>query len=538
MKNKYQIEVILKHIHSILSISIDYDKSVDKEVNLLLNCLDPKIRSKFAINNYKLITMSDRTDAIYDETDADGKISLFIQKDYFFDQETLKLLLVFDFFRQILINKFDNHTAYDCAFALLYDSTPGKKDKNKIIKIWKKQVKPQNISPTVIYDLSNYLLTVTSTVKNYHQLFLNSFINNYNSKLDKKFPYTMVKTSLKYLKKNDILVLSAIVTENSTNTNLLAEKTGISRPTVIKAKNTLLNTFILRERMNFSPNKIGLTSIIGIIPTKRGNGDIIKNIQYPMIKFLTYFRGTEDLIYFNFYIPSTEYAINQYKEWVREIENSGEIEILTSDDYFFGIELENFRINYQNPSLFDADTKEWRIGDINNEIVLNTEIDDKLINLDKERREIAKIMMQRIYSKEELYNKVKGNRNKVNQIFNEFMENNIIYKEFVIPFFDDLSKMLLIYNGIHYERMIREVASIVPVSVNFMVENNKEKTGISFLSVPFKYLDIIFDKISSIDNYAKISLFPIAIQNTLVLENVIGEYNWKFNKLPNIKMKK
>lgn len=537
-----EIEKLEKLISDVINLEIkDFETKYEKLVNPLIKKYIKK--SSYHIYPYKTITLSDKKkkQLIYHDIKLnDNGLRLYINQEIYYQVDLALRMISYDIIRQILSIAFNDLIAIDIAFGLIWYYEQDSMIRDRILIVWKSLIEEEKETDTLVYNFSNYIMNISKVKINYFHLFLDKFFKNSGEKLTKRFPYGVVELSFQYLSKNELAVLNAAIKNNTTNQNKIQEYTGLSKPTISKSIKMLEGLFILFQRYSFSPTKLGLTSVIGIITVPRGEGEKIGGIKYDLIKMITFFSGSVDTIYINFYIPSTKYALDKYESWLEERYSAREgvkLNILLTPT--FGVELEEYRYNFQDPSLYNIDTEEWEIIEEGKEIMEIKELKKTILTMDE--REIISYKINQKLSNEQIYKKIGGDRTKLFEIFAKLEDQKIVYQEYVLPFLNSLSSILVIYNGSFYEQFMKKISQTVPISVNFMIQNTEQsgdprfsnRTGISFLSIPFKASQKIYNRIIAIDKKAKITFFPVSIGNTPKLESDLVKNTWKLPKFPN-----
>ncbi len=487
-------------------------------------------------------------DIYRDITLKNKKHELFIREDYYYSQQ-LKILVLIICIKQFFEIYFNEKVAVDLSIAIVWDLSD-KKYRKDIMNIWKLISPPERISKTVVIDTPKFVETIGKIYPKYYsqQVFKNYLPINSKVPNDQAiyFPFTIIETSLRYFTSKEIEILSKVVDQKYGPMTELSKKTGISRIQLSRTIRKFESLYCLRKRVFFSPQKIGFTSYRLIIIIK--NKEIVKNFydyfDYKLIKTINHFSGVVETIHINFYIPSSGYANSRFLKWKDDIlVKKVHPKIKTIPVLFkpiLGKELDEYTTYIVQPNLYDAENKEWILGDENNDFSKIKE-KGKSINLDLETRKVISTLIEGPYRREEIYSKLKMNRNKLKSILDNLENNEIIFQKYIIPFFDDMITTMVLYDGNKWNDFIDKISSTLPLSVNYKLENVLDNShmktkfyGLSFLNIPNKFIKIIYKKIKSIDNSAQIALFPDNVEGTANIART-GKSGWKFYKLPKIK---
>lgn len=529
------------------------------DLDKITEYFNQKIDEFFGINlpityyNYKTITILPKFRIngqlnlpLKREINKSLELRLYIREDIFFAREKLGLLLMHEFYFILFSDKFDENIASDVAFAIIWDEIKDKSTKKWLFTIWHSMHPPFRVTPNLVYYLAGYVKVISENEKGkYRNLFLLKYFEIDTEKLSPVFPYQVAIPTLADFSKNDLKVMRAIINNNTIRQKVLILNTKLGKTTISKSVNRLLHSFILRERVNYYPTALGWVSIFGLIHIDRMNSELIYHFKYPWTRLITVFKGFSDFIYLNFYIPDTNYAKEQFGKWLNQSFSDNLTDgllIKVLSEPIFGIEKEKYRLNIQNPELYDKSKEKWLLGKINKFKIATPEKHYGEIKWNKLKRKIALEMMKKPYTKNDIFKVLGGNRNKLIEIINQIEESKIVQLQYVMPFFDDLISVLVIYRGMLYNDFIQNIASIVPLSINYVFEqtrgssfkNDSNLIGLSFLSIPNMYIKQIQSQVLDLDSHAQFGLFPLNISTAVNFDIKPTHSGWKFIKIPRI----
>lgn len=529
-----------------------YDLDFTKIFNTILEKFNKNTAGRFEIKLYKTISIKPKLEGDKesiakkrDYLESSNEYRLFIREDIFFNPELLRLFLIHELYFQVLSFRLEGPMASDVAMAILWDRHCSNNWKDNIFRYWRMMHPPFKYQQTHEYFLAEFVFTIHRKSPG---LYSENMITQFLKKIDEgkilsiNYPYSTYMPTLQDLSTNEFNVLKTMIKFNSHNQKLLSEQSGLSRTTISKSISTLSHTFLLRRRVSFSPKKMGFISIFGIINSSRNKGENVSKFDYPLTKTITQFRGSEDISYINFYMPDNIYARDHLYDWLK---HGMDYYFKTGDHYpdglkiqcrsepVFGIEKEEFRVNIQRPELYDQEERRWRVGEGFPVSRADTTID---LEWTQEKREVALKMIERPYSKEDIFKFFGGNRNKIFHIIAELEDKGVISQDYVTPFFSDLTRVMLVYNADRWDEFMETVISTLPLSVNYVIERigDEQLTGISFLSIPNDQVTRIFSSVELFDKTAMFNLFPKNIENTPNIKVKPRQNGWKFIKLPTV----
>lgn len=529
-----------------------YDLDFTKIFNTILEKFNKNTAGRFEIKLYKTISIKPKLEGDKesiakkrDYLESSNEYRLFIREDIFFNPELLRLFLIHELYFQVLSFRLEGPMASDVAMAILWDRHCSNNWKDNIFRYWRMMHPPFKFQQTHEYFLADFVSTIHRKSPG---LYSENMITQFLKKIDEgkilsiNYPYSTYMPTLQDLSTNEFNVLKTMIKFNSHNQKLLSEQSGLSRTTISKSISTLSHTFLLRRRVSFSPKKMGFISIFGIINSSRNKGENVSKFDYPLTKTITQFRGSEDISYINFYMPDNIYARDHLYDWLK---HGMDYYFKTGDHYpdglkiqcrsepVFGIEKEEFRVNIQRPELYDQEERRWRVGEGFPVSRADTTID---LEWTPEKREVALKMIERPYSKEDIFKFFGGNRNKIFHIIAELEDKGVISQDYVTPFFSDLTRVMLVYNADRWDEFMETVISTLPLSVNYVIERigDEKLTGISFLSIPNDQVTRIFSSVELFDKTAMFNLFPKNIENTPNIKVKPRQNGWKFIKLPTV----
>lgn len=505
--------------------------------------LQPKLLDKGSRN--------ERENVPFLRKEKKNEYRLYLREDIFFNPQLFNSILIYDLLYHLYRDFITDKDASDIAFGILWEFTDFEY-RDKIHQIWN-EVHPIEI-------LGNFTLHLASHVKRIHQKSHKNYAETMLERLVKlqngvtkteetsyAFKFGIFRLAIEDLTEEELNVLTLVISKNSTLLKDLQNELP-NMHNIPKTIDFLNNSFVLRQRIEFSPTKLGLLNIIGIFHVPRGIGHHFKKIGFPAPKTRLIFRGTEDTVYLNFFIPDTRYAKKMLNYWLdnmikplfdNDMELKSGIFLPTHTIPRIGIEIEKYRCSFQRPELY-SDGK-WQFGE-QIEIPFEKEI-SKNIPMTQLHLEVAKEMVKKPFTKTSIAEKVMGNRNTIFKIINILLQDEVITIRQVISFSHSFHNILLIYKVDESARIdfLQQLCTRVPLSVNYFFNDLLDENaliGVSFIGIPDIFLQTVITIANNIVDDVQIAFLPETLENTPDLNLDTIKTGWKFMNLPELYLTK
>ena len=476
--------------------------------------------------------------------DSKAEAKLLIHIDYYKTKAIRPYVAILEAAYQLLSFKVFTESAENLAWAITYDLALTGEIKNDLLVFWK-QDKPPKEEYNVIIDYPTFFSKlkikeqheITKTILKKYVTILNTTKEPLTKKASVFYPYIIFSSTLQTLSKKDLLILNTIITHNTTKIKKIKEIVGYSDPTIRESIRTLRGTWNLRIKPFFSAPALGLLTGFTIFIGEPGISNQLKNFQYKLKKSVISYQSMFETVVMQFLIVNSPQGKKLFTTWKNKVLRAysfpGKVDLDENTIQavvkpIIGIEEEDKRIGIQRPELFDIEKKEWLLGD---PIGTYEEIINKYNQFEKPKsviiwnsrlKKIINQIMLGTFSNEEIYQKIKGNRNEFYNTIRFLEENRIVYKKYVLPFYTDLIRALVL---IRYEKekvyqdFVTLFASTTPVSNTATVKvSGKENYLLSFITLPPKQAQQYMIDLRNYFPNAKVTINPSTVEFTIEMD--------------------